>query len=388
MNVLRLAPALMLTGCLGLEAFNPSADSGLPGGGSDSGSVSYGSFGGMSYPETVNFGNSELGEPVSTEVVLTNESDSNITLSELTLDAGSNFVAEYTSVPWVIGSGGQYVIAVTWTPLALGEDTGTLSFGIDGESGLAAIALKGTGAEAGSDGGTDSGGGDDGGTSSGGLEYSTTNLAFGNVPVSSADTKTVSLVNNGSAEVVISNITSSDPAFVPSGISTPSAMSPSSAKTLSVAFRPTAERSYSGTITVTTDQGPTNISVSGTGSYECSVCAPILDVDTGSDPYSMEFGSILGIPDTKEITLLNIGDEDLVVSSVYIHNDSGGGEFRVSGGTGTIAPGAYKVATVSYTCSGGCIDLPLELTDTNILHIKSNDDSEPDWKIQCSGAGF
>lgn len=387
MKVLRLSPVLMLSGCLGLEAFNPSADSGVPGGGGDSGSVSWGSFGGMSYPESVNFGDSALGEAVTTDVVLTNDTDSNITLSELTLDAGTSFVAEYTSVPWVIGAGGEYVVSLTWTPLELGEDTGTLSFGIDGESGLAAIGLRGTGVEAGSDGGgTDSG--SDGGTSSGGLEYSTTSLAFGDVPVSSAGTRSISLVNNGSSEVVISDVTSTDPAFTTSGITPPTSMSPSTAKTLDVQFRPTQERAYSGTITVTTDQGPTNIAVTGTGVYECSVCAPILDVDTGGDPYSMEFGSILGIPDEKEITLLNIGDEDLVVSNVYINNDSGGGSFRVSGGTGTISPGSYKVATISYTCSGGCIDLPLELTDTNILHIKSNDDSEPDWQIQCSGAGL
>ncbi|RME23396.1 MAG: choice-of-anchor D domain-containing protein [Deltaproteobacteria bacterium] len=384
-------PALILAGCLGLEGI-PGTDSGV-GGLTDTG-PSIATFGGMSFPSAVDFGRVELGVQETVDVVLTNESSSNVTISEILLDAPAAFDAEYTSVPWVIGSGGQYVITLSFLPTTEGVQAGTLSFGVDGVDGLADIQISGEGWAGGDtgvvgdggSGGGDGGGSGDGGASAGSLSYSTTSINFGTVPVGSSDTENVVIVNEGSDPVMISNITSSDSAFSTSGLTTPVEIAGSSSKTLQVRFSPTAARAYSGTVTVQTELGNQAISVQGVGEAGATL-GPIIDVSTsGSSSTSLEFVSILDIPDTKSVRVTNIGDAALTVSNVYLNNDATGGTFTISGTrSGTLAAGESLTFSISYTCYDLCADIPLTLTDTNIAHILSNDPSRPDWTIELWG---
>lgn len=382
--------ALLLAGCFGLDPMGSADDSGSTGP-TDTGPV-WSTFGGMTFPDAVDFGRVQLGEdPATSTVTLTNDSGGNVKVTEIVLDAGADFEAEYTSVPWVIGAGGQYVITLAFDPSAEGVQTGTLSFGVESEEGLAEIALTGEGVTQGTTGdggGTDSGTGDGGGTTVGGLVYSDASIAFGNVPVGSSDSESVTITNNTGGDVLLRDINPSNAVLAVSGISIPVVMSNGTSQTMQVTFTPTDARAYSENVVVETDVGNTTINVSGTGEESCTYCAPVIDVDTGGSPTEMEFTSLLGIPDTQTIFVFNIGDEDLVVRNVNVTNESiGAGSFSVSfGGSTTVVPGGSTSFSVTYVCPDVlCVDLPNEALDWNVLHIESNDPSTPDWTIGLNG---
>lgn len=389
-----LTTLLALTGCLGLQRFD-TPDSGTPAGGDDTGPT-YSTFGGMTYPDAVDFGVQPLGEAVSQDIVLVNDSGSNVTLDQLEFDLPAAYSTEATSVPWVIGAGGQYVITVTFYPTSPGAADGSINFGLEGVDGLGEIAITGEGendsADGGSagDGGADGGSGGDGGA--GGLDFSTTRIDFGPVPVGSSDSETITITNDSGSTVTISSVTPSSSVFSTTGLTAPTDIAAGSSKSLQVHFAPTAGTTYNEIVTVASSLGSTVIAVSGQGDDSCSICAPIIDIDAGASSTSMEFYSVLGIPDTQSVRIGNVGDEDLQVTNVYVTNDSMGGSYSVSGWTGsrTVAPSSSFTINVSYTCStGACLDVPDLLgADTNTLHIQSNDTSRSDWQIELNGAGI
>ncbi len=384
-------PLAFLGGCLGLQQIGGTADSGS-GGAGDTGPT-FSSFGGMTFPQTVDFGQIDVGTAETVDVVLVNESASNVTITELALEAPAAFDAEYTSVPWVIGSGGEYVITLTFFPTVEGVQDGTLSFGVDGVDGLADIAISGEGWVQGSDSGSSDGGAGDGGSGDGGstsgLDFSDTSLTFPTTAVGSTNSQSVVIVNDTGDGVMISSITSSSAAFTTTGITTPTEMGDATSKTLQVRFAPTEARAYSETITVVSELGSTSIAVSGTGQAGASL-GPILSVDTGGgSSSSMEFFSALGIPDTQSVRLSNVGDEDLIVRDVYVDNDTLFGTFQIVGWSGseTLGEGDSTTFSVKYTCPDLlCLDIPNPITGENVLHIESNDPSNPDWEIDLNGA--
>lgn len=389
--------ALLFIGCFGLSPVG-GTDTGVDGGTTDTG-PSTSTFGGMTFPASVDFGQIVVGDdPVVSDVVLTNDSGANVKITQIALDAGADFQAEYTSVPWVIGSGGQYVITLTFDPSSVGAQTGKLSFGVETEEGLADIALTGEGVTEGGDGGatSDGGGGDGGGAGDGGgttptgMLYSTSSIAFGNVPVGSSDSESVTITNNTGGDVLIRDIRPSSMAILTSGISVPVVMSNGSSQTMQVSFSPTNPVAYNESVAIETDVGNHNITVTGTGEESCAICAPVIDVDTGGSPTEMNFTSLFGIPDEQMVVILNIGDEDLIVRDVHLTNDSltPDSYFGVSwSGSSTVSPGGSISFEVSYVCPEVvCLDLPNEAFDWNVLHIESNDPSKPDWTIGLNGA--
>jgi len=385
---------LLLSGCLGLDPMGSAVADDTAGGGTDSGTYSS-SFGGMSFPDSVDFGQVLLGDAAATtDLELTNDSNGNVKITDIQLDAGSDFQAESTSPPWVIGPGGQYVVTLSFDPSSTGVQTGTLSFGVETEQDLAAISLSGEGVTdaTGTDTGGTSTGTSDGGTNAGSMTYSTSSLAFGTLAVGSTNSASVTLTNGTSDDVEIQSITSSSSVFTTSGITPPTTLSSGNSKTLQVSFTPTAATAYTETVTVQTDAGDKNIAVTGTGEDACTVCAPAISVDTGGSPTSMDFVSLIGIPDSQTVRISNVGDEDLIVRNVYATNDPiGSGDFDVSfSGSTTLAPGDRTSVTVTFTCPDVCL---LEMTslsaDWNILHIESDDPSTSDYKIELNGgSGF
>lgn len=381
---------LAFFGCLGLQ---PSKivplDSGDTAGGT---TTAPGSFGGFTFPAELDLGAVELGEgSISGALTLTNSSDGNIKLTEVQLDGSEDFSASYTSVPWVIGPGGQYVITISFEPESSGAQVATLKFAVDGTDGYGTVLVHAEGTTAGTGdggGGDGDGGGGDGGGGGGDLSLSASSLSFGSVTVGATGSQTLTLTNNTGGSVAVSSATTTNSAFTISGFSTPTNLANGASQSMTVTFRPTTETSYAANLNIATDVGTKTVSLSGTGGSSCSVCAPVIDVDAGT---SMEFFSVFGIADTKTVTVRNVGDRDLTVRTVTVTNESiGAGSFSVSGFTSgtTVSAGSSTSFSVSYTCSSSCLDLPNSTLDWNILHILSNDTSTPDWAISLSGAGL
>lgn len=378
---------LLLIACIGLDPSGGLQDSGTSDT-ADSGTTVPGGFGGMAFEAVLDLGQIHVDDGSLTgTIALTNDSSGNLKLTEVVFKAGADFDATYTSVPWVIGPGGQYVITVEFDPSTVGVQEHELLFGLDGVDGMGSVTVMGEGVtEATGDGGGADGGADGGGGGSGSLALSSGNLSFGDVIVGASGSQSLTLTNDGSSTLAIRSVVPSHVAYAVSGITTPHNLNAGSSITVTVSFTPTEQRTYSEDLNINSDSGTDSVSLSGTGVPSCTICAPVIDVDAGTE---MDFVSAFGIADTKTVRVSNIGDEDLRVTNVTVTNESiGAGSFAVSGFSGatTVPAGSSLTFSIAYTCPDTiCLDLPNETLDWNILHILSDDPSMPDWTIDLSG---
>jgi hypothetical protein len=95
-----------------------------------------------------------------------------------------------------------------------------------------------------------------------------TSLSFGNVPVGSTGTLSLTLTSSGTAPVTVSSVALQGTGFSDSGATFPVTLSPNQSVTLSVQFDPTVAGAASGKLTITSNSttGATaQVSLSGTG---------------------------------------------------------------------------------------------------------------------------
>jgi hypothetical protein len=93
-------------------------------------------------------------------------------------------------------------------------------------------------------------------------------LSFGNVPVGSTSTQTLTLTSSGTAPVTINSAVLQGTGFSDSGATFPVTLNPNQAVTLTVQFDPTATGAASGTLTISSNSatgGTTQVTLGGTG---------------------------------------------------------------------------------------------------------------------------
>jgi hypothetical protein len=372
------ASLLLLLACVGFDT-----SSGKPDGvaGEDSGAT----LGSLSLDASAfDFGTVAVGDSVDKTLTLTNTGDTALDV-DLSIE-GSGFGTSSGSV----AVDDTEVVTLTFAPDATGDFTGTLQVQVvDGDS--LDVPLSGSGA---ADGDTDEDSGDPDGPAPE-ILVSPSHYSFGRVDVDDTVTTSFTVSNQGDDDLLIREVSTSDRAFTTGGtLSPPQVLSPGSNKLLEVSFTPTAETTYTGTIVVSSDDPNTpdlEIAVDGAGVDLCDVCAPIIDVDTGSSPYAITdffYSSFTGT-DTRTLTVQNIGDMDLEVTDVYVKNDTlaSCGTFTVGGWTSakTLAPYATTSFTLAYRATGSCVEVAQSAFDMNVLHILSNDPTQDDWVVELSG---
>lgn len=372
---------LCLTGCFGLSSM-PQKDGTTDDTALDSG-VTAGSL--TVDRAAIDFGTIEPGESVSEAVVLTNGSSDTLRIAASLTGAA---VFELSDADVALAPGGDGTLTITFSPT--GEMTFDGTVGLDLEDGTSlSIALTG-------EGGTGTSGGDDTGSSGPGVvQLSPSTQDYGSVDVGSSGSYTFTVSNTGSGDVLIDDVHTSDSAFSVSGgtLSLPQVLTGGSSKTVTIAFAPTSAVSYTSDLVVHTDLTPENVTatLSGMGVDGCTVCSPLITVDTGGDPYSVTDFLAFGSPDSKTWSIRNMGDQDLIVASVSVNNDfiSTCGSFAISGFTGpkTVAPSGSTSFSIAYSGST-CIDLPQASLDANVVHILSNDPSQGDYVIEVGGIAF
>jgi hypothetical protein len=163
-------------------------------------------------------------------------------------------------------------------------------------------------------------------------------LAFGNVNAGAPSSKSVTLTNNGTGNVTISQITVSAKDVTTSGVTTPVTLTPGQTQTLNVAFNPTAQESVSGNITVTNSQGTsTVVGVSGTG----------VQAGISLTPSSANFGNVtIGATNSQPIQISNTGNGVLTITQANV----AGTGFSVAGLTLplSINPGLTSTFNAQY----------------------------------------
>ena len=97
------------------------------------------------------------------------------------------------------------------------------------------------------------------------LSLSATSLAFGNVSVGTAVTKSVTVTSSGTAAVTINSDSISGTGYSVSGGSFPATLNPGQAAVLTVQFDPTTASSVTGQLTISSNASTQTVSLSGTG---------------------------------------------------------------------------------------------------------------------------
>src|SRR5579863_348188 len=97
------------------------------------------------------------------------------------------------------------------------------------------------------------------------LSLSSTSLAFGNVAVGTAVTKSVTVTSTGTAAVKVNSASVTGTGYTVSGGNFPTTLNPGQAAVLTVQFDPTSANSVTGQLTISSNAPTSTVSLTGTG---------------------------------------------------------------------------------------------------------------------------
>jgi len=151
-------------------------------------------------------------------------------------------------------------------------------------------------------------------------------MPFGDITVGAPSVQTVTISNNGNADLLIGDIALSDRLMSPFGILNDNCsghtLGPSSACTLTVDFTPTATGPFSDSFDIPssdTDENTVTVSLNGRG---VSVPVPDIAITDSTDPVydlNISFGDITeGLSSVQSVTLTNSGNADLIIGDIAL----------------------------------------------------------------------
>ncbi|WP_158501504.1 choice-of-anchor D domain-containing protein [Vitiosangium sp. GDMCC 1.1324] len=297
------------------------------------------------------FGDQRVDTNNTKTVTVTNTGSGSLNITALSI-TGPFTVSPPDAFSLVAGD--SKVLTVKFSPTADAEATGTLGLATnDLAAPNPAVTLTGRGVKP-------------------NFSVSPTELAFGEQRVETSNTKTVTLSNTGSGPILITAISltgSSAFSFTPGA---PFTLGAGQSQNLAVKFSPTAESSVSGTLTITTDYGPTlnaSVTLSGTG------VRPSFSID----PRTISFGEqpVGTLSTNRLVTVANNGSGTLQIKSITISS----GPFSVTPSTPfSLGQNASQALSVTFN--------PTDLGSvTGTLTLTTNDPVEPTVNVSLSGTG-
>ena len=188
--------------------------------------------------------------------------------------------------------------------------------------------------------------------------------------VGSSSSLAFTLKNSGTLELVISNITSSSPAFAVSPVS--ATLAAGASRAFTVTFTPTAAGEHSAKVTVSSNAWNSAVLDFMGG----AVSGPEIALSAPSPFYLGQVA--LGLSLSRSFTISNPGSETLVVSSIACEEQ---GPFSVSPGSAEIAAGGSQEITVTFTPT-----FAASAIQHGYITITSNDSDEGSLRLHVAGA--
>jgi hypothetical protein len=203
-------------------------------------------------------------------------------------------------------------------------------------------------------------------------------LSFGTVPVGQTQSQAITLQNMGLTSVTLSGMQVADPAFAISPAQTTTTIPAGGTASLKVAFTPTAVKTYSSQVVVTSGGQNTNISVSGTG-QQSTPQGPSGSAALQLSATALQFGNVpIGGDAQQSLTMTSSGTAPLQISSLSAQ----GGAFSAQSPAlpVTLQPGQALTLPVKFgpKASGG---------ETGQLVIASNAAATPSVTVNLIGNG-
>jgi hypothetical protein len=201
---------------------------------------------------SLSFGNVAVNSTATLPLTLSSSGTAPVTINAATL-SGAGFADSGATFPVTLNPNQAVTLQVEFDPSVSGAATGQLKITSNSSSGATIIVqLSGTGTVA----------------TTPQLLVSASSLPFGNVPVGSTETQSLTLTSSGTAPVTVSSVGLQGAGFSDSGAAFPMTLNPHQSVTLKVQFDPTVAGAVSGKLTITSNSttgSTTQVLLSGTG---------------------------------------------------------------------------------------------------------------------------
>jgi Cep192 domain 4/Abnormal spindle-like microcephaly-assoc'd, ASPM-SPD-2-Hydin/HYDIN/CFA65/VesB-like, Ig-like domain len=271
-------------------------------------------------PTPVAFNNVNVGSSATQSVTLANTGNAslNITAASIT---GSGYSMSLAA-PLTINAGQNSTFTVKFAPTSAGSASGSISITSNAPGSPATIPLSGTGVQA-------------------QIVASPTSVSFGNVADGNTNSQPVTLTNNGNATLTFSQVTVTGAGFSVTGLTTSTTIAAGSGITFNAVFAPTSAGTVNGSIALTTNGSPAQLTISLTGTGQTATYT------LGANPASLSFGNVaVGNSSSLTVTLTNTGNSNITTSGVTV---SGAG-FSATGITSglTLTPSQTATLTVQF----------------------------------------
>ncbi|MFC2085179.1 choice-of-anchor D domain-containing protein, partial [Bacteroidota bacterium] len=275
--------------------------------------------------DTMYFGDVQIDNEADQILTISNDGTSDLIVTNI---SASDDAYTINTTGFTIGPGTQRQVTVTFRPTEEKEYSAQLeieSNATNATDGKTYVLLNGNGVP----------------TPTAIISLSSYSINFGEVQIDNASDQTITVTNNGEADLNVTNITSNEGAFEVS--STIFTLSPGTNKQLTITFTPTEQRQYSGQITIESNAsnssgGNTFINVEGEG-----VPDPTALISVSAN--SINFGDVtINQEVNQQLTVTNTGEADLNVTNITSSDEA----FQVSTTSFTLSPDGSKQVTITF----------------------------------------
>lgn len=311
-------------------------------------------------PTTLDFGSVTPGQTKDLTVAVRNLGTASLTVNSLT-SSNARYTVISPAVPFTAPANGAQNITVRFSPNAAGVLSATLTIASNDTSQASVVVnVTGSGAAA----------------AAPAIDVTPAALDFGSASVGASKDLTLTVRNTGSANLIVSSVTSSNPRFTLVSPTVPITVAAAGSVSLNVRFSPNAAGAQSGTLTLASNDGARPsilVTLSGTGAG--AAAAPAIDVT----PAALEFGSV-AVLQAKDLvlTVRNTGTAPLTVSTATSSNI----RFTVVTGLApfTVPAGGTQAMTIRFTPAAAGPQL-------GSLTLISNDTARPSVAVPLSATG-
>ncbi|MBN2209202.1 MAG: choice-of-anchor D domain-containing protein [Candidatus Coatesbacteria bacterium] len=300
-------------------------------------------------PDTYDFGYGIVGVCLPSNFTLANDGDATLSVLDVISSDPAVFHVAF-STPATVASNATMNVIISFCPAAEADYTGTVTFvSNDPDESNFVVNLSGTAVPP-------------------DISVTPDTFDFGYGIVGACLPGNFIIANNGHGDLVVTDVTSSDPAIFEVTVSTPLTIGSGATVGIVIAFCPAAELDYEGTVTFVSNDpgGDFVVNLSGT--------AVPPDISVTPDTYNFGYG-IIGACLPGDFILANNGHGDLVVSDV-ISSDPAIFEVALSTPL-TIGSGATVGMVISF-----CPAEPIDYEGT--VTFVSND-PDGDFVVHVSG---
>jgi hypothetical protein len=203
-------------------------------------------------PAGLGFGDVVIGQTETLLVSLTNNGETSVTVSEITVSS-SRFAVPDAGLPLTLLAGESVSLNVTFTPTAKGQTSATVKFSSNASNATLQLGVGGDG------------------VTSESVTSSPATVSFGQVPTGTSSTVPVVLTNDRSWKVTLTTVKATGSGFSITGASFPLTLDAGQSVTLNVTFSPQSVGTDGGSLFV----------------YGPALAVPLTGTGTAGTPYSV-----------------------------------------------------------------------------------------------------